>query len=1169
MKRFKHINGLLVVFFSLIVVFSNVVFGSWYVPTTAEYDNANPSNGIFDNTVQEPVCYINTNTKANSYPTIEGALKKAKKDDYVVVLPPSSEAFYPQDGANDKRTNKTTFLSTDEGIQTSKVEYTISSDCEIKQGVTLIIPYETVADTNLSSSSNFTKYLKTMKTGTHESKGESVFYQYDSKGNKTNTALINFHGAEATSYPGMFLRTTVNIADNVTLTNNGTIVVGGMLSGGTGGGGNAGQTSHFYSKLVLGNKAKIVQSNSSASIYCFGFIEEISSNNLSSINIANGSIYIPFIIKDAPEFWSMLALANNGISQYEAPPFNQFVVKNVEPQLTIGYNGTLYAMQNLLIYASGQLDKENPNDIMLISNSTSSFIQFTSSSYAVFKYDKANTINESHFYGGFKINSVSITISPTSSNSQEVRFNDVIFPISFQHKITLSKNDGANVNGNYNFGNQKVKILPGAYFCIDQDVDVTAKTFVVYSAFADRVTNGKSNYRLNYASVNYPIKDGALCKILSNSSLTASSLGGAIYADETATIATSIDTVTTNEVTNMTSCSLPYLREMGDSLLIKETFERYTLSDLSKNKLFVGVNILKTHSSYIPSFNVVLSDETSILINGYQKVILYDNQTTFQLEFLSNVYTSNYYVNTTKTYYTRNKVVNLSSSHIVDVVSTNLTVSSNNNGINEFDIQSISVEAASEPVILDGVSKQAVIIDQTEKITANIVDFTKIYDRTVTFKSSNESVLSIKNASGNECEVQAKALGESIITATCSGMSDSLTIYVVSSIENLIPIDTSSSGTYITTVYSGKTKTFRNQTKHTHPFGNNASCNSTPDLSVSHKSDSKTDYLTFNLHILPTNADVQSITWKWEGDTSYLNLVDDAGTEVKTVTGAESVRVWEKLNTSSNGSADTSCLSCTVVDKLNNPAVTYYICIKTNADACFTADTLLTLSNGSHKKVSELSIHDEIKVVDHETGKIINQKVLSIYNHGYSEADVIDLKFDNNMSISLCNRHYLFDVDLLNYVDINASNAQSYVGHSFLCDVNGVLTPRKLLSVDITKEYTQLWSIMGYKNHNVIANDIVTLTPIADYNFSFESYFDFDSDYKYDPIKKQQDIDAYGLYTYDEWSDYMSEWLFEGFNAPYVKVMVGKGLITTEEVYGILTVFMDYAENGEGTINLG
>jgi hypothetical protein len=53
----------------------------------------------------------------------------------------------------------------------------------------------------------------------------------------------------------------------------------------------------------------------------------------------------------------------------------------------------------------------------------------------------------------------------------------------------------------------------------------------------------------------------------------------------------------------------------------------------------------------------------------------------------------------------------------------------------------------------------------------------------------------------------------------------------------------------------------------------------------------------------------------------------------------------------------------------------------------------------------------------------------------------------------------------------------------------------------------------------------------------------------------QADIDRYGLYTYEDFADYLTVEQFEAFNVKYMKISVGKGQFTYE---GILKMIDEY-----------
>ena len=64
--------------------------------------------------------------------------------------------------------------------------------------------------------------------------------------------------------------------------------------------------------------------------------------------------------------------------------------------------------------------------------------------------------------------------------------------------------------------------------------------------------------------------------------------------------------------------------------------------------------------------------------------------------------------------------------------------------------------------------------------------------------------------------------------------------------------------------------------------------------------------------------------------------------------------------------------------------------------------------------------------------------------------------------------------------------------------------------------------------------------------------FEFDDDLQYNEEQMQLDIEKYGLYTYEDFAEYIPYEVFEMFPAPYLKVAVGKGLITFDGIVELI-----------------
>jgi len=61
---------------------------------------------------------------------------------------------------------------------------------------------------------------------------------------------------------------------------------------------------------------------------------------------------------------------------------------------------------------------------------------------------------------------------------------------------------------------------------------------------------------------------------------------------------------------------------------------------------------------------------------------------------------------------------------------------------------------------------------------------------------------------------------------------------------------------------------------------------------------------------------------------------------------------------------------------------------------------------------------------------------------------------------------------------------------------------------------------------------------------------------KFDAEKLSSDIAEYGLYSYDEWKDYVTLEEFNAFNGQYMKIIVGKGLITEEQLKALIAKWL-------------
>lgn len=394
----KNKFSLMFLFLLLSMALTSIGFCSWSI--YKEF-------GVYSKNVVDPVCYIKRSDGNVEYYRIEDALDDAK----------SGEEIYCYVGKNP----------------------TITRDCEIKRGVSLIIPFSDTAS-----------------YGQRSFDGSAVFGDDVSK--KEN------------------LKNTVTIAKNVTMqVNGGKIMVGGQL--GTKGAGLSGQTSGAFSQILMDANSKILFDSSSSNLLdLYGYIKETTKNNGSYIEMKAGETKMPFVVYD------FRGGANTvGVYNYGASPFSVFDMPNVTPTIKFEYNAKITGYADL--YAG---NKHNLTTIKILDKSKALMNFSTSNSYLIAKRQQADPLYNSSksytdgtytrldFYNGLNSGNLEMKVQGTT-----VTTTSVLFPLSFKFHVYLH-------SGNYNLVT-KMKIMTGAKLVVDDNSTLIAnKDLIVYKEFNDQ-----------------------------------------------------------------------------------------------------------------------------------------------------------------------------------------------------------------------------------------------------------------------------------------------------------------------------------------------------------------------------------------------------------------------------------------------------------------------------------------------------------------------------------------------------------------------------------------------------------------------------------------------------------------------------------------------------------
>ncbi len=232
-----------------------------------------------------------------------------------------------------------------------------------------------------------------------------------------------------------------------------------------------------------------------------------------------------------------------------------------------------------------------------------------------------------------------------------------------------------------------------------------------------------------------------------------------------------------------------------------------------------------------------------------------------------------------------------------------------------------------------------------------------------------------------------------------------------------------------------------------------------------------------------------------------------------------------------------------------------------NKDECIAEGSLITLADGSQKAVEELSGSEELLVWNMFTGKFDTVPILFIDSDPKQIYEVINLYFSDGTSVKVISEHAFWDFNLNKYVFLRR-DADKYIGHWFnkqTTDSSGNLTWDKvqLVNVQVKDEITTAYSPVTYSHLCYYVNGMLSMPGATE---GLINIFDIDSDtMTINKDKFNEDINQYGLFTYEEFVEIVpvTEEIFNAFNGQYLKVAIGKGLITIDRLTNLFNRYFN------------
>ena len=242
-------------------------------------------------------------------------------------------------------------------------------------------------------------------------------------------------------------------------------------------------------------------------------------------------------------------------------------------------------------------------------------------------------------------------------------------------------------------------------------------------------------------------------------------------------------------------------------------------------------------------------------------------------------------------------------------------------------------------------------------------------------------------------------------------------------------------------------------------------------------------------------------------------------------------------------------------------AGTYYfkmpdgdVTINSSSKSCLAPDTLILMADGTEKQVQYVVSGDELLVFNHETGEVETSFVLFNDVEEEQECEVINLDFSNGKRVKVISEHGFFDLNLNKYVYIDAENYADFVGHRFY-GIEGVYT---LDNAFLTYETMAVYSPVTYSTLNYFTEGMLSMPGGITGLFNI---FDYDDDLKYNQASKSEDIATYGLFTAEEMEEIgVTEIMFNAYNGQYLKVALGKGILTEDYLAYLIERYGGFTE---------
>lgn len=962
------------------------------------------------------------------------------------------------------------------------------------------------------------------------------------KNRENSVSATAFADAKESTY----LKNFLSIADGHTLKNNGTIIVGGILGTITESG-NQGHTSGNYAQINMGENSYI---QNSGTIDCYGFIKETSKGKDKSFIYNTGTINAPFVIYDyrGPRH-TIGAYDGGGVS-----PFSIYDMPNIYAQITTTSNAQINGYVDL--FTEGEVlggliggAQHNLEEIVVFYKSNA-VINLADGATAIIDYSTTASPNYSSLgktyitiSGGASSGSLSLHVAFADLVNKDVDMSSILFPIPWKIDITLT-------NGTYEL-NTQYKFMPGSKLTVAESATANISDNIIFYS--------KAFYKSGY----YPQTTDATFEINGTVNITGGQFGGYITTKKE------------KAILNISTQTLSCTSKEGTGNLdgLSGTFTETTTGTSASQTEIATADI---------NNNGTINKDSELSTGFYQS-----NGSAWTLIANPRLYTVklNYnYDNATESSYSILLEDDQDSVIVTDVFASDPVRA-------HWEFTGWYTDAACKNPIEDNATATSVGETITVYAGWKEIEYTLYYNVIYDDMTYSDTVyepyrfyysdtlninLPTDAPTGSELTLVGWYLSiddtsiriSNLDAANFNKYVDGDSIYLYARLTRMYTVTVNTGHEDLTVgdilVNAGKTITLPTlivDDLHTDP---------TYQKQFTGKWYSDSNYTTEFTASTTVNSDM-TIYGKWESKPYTVKVTLNKGSlggdlpsgvtfNSISVTATTSfyLREGQSFTIKATNYASVSC------DKISSfalgtsyPAQSCTVTI-TGENGCLVEGTLITLADGTQKKVEDITTNDIVLVFNHETGKVEGQKIA--FNDHLNTAPalhrVLNLELSNGEILRLAGRHNVFDFTIGKYVSICEENMLDYIGHKFYTTTyNGNQFIRgevSLIKAYITEEIVRVFSPVSEVHRNCFAQNVLTMTPTLPSIGEFITAFDFDENLKFDQEKLQSDIEKYGLYTYEDFKEYLTE---EEFNSSFwslLKIAVGKNCMTFEDIITLI-----------------